>query len=127
MHHLLCEVGCFEDELDLVCRRVVTSSCVAAASPGAAALGFMASIVAACSGPKNATHWSIASFIFVGAGCRVAGCGWEGGARELVPKGKVISLHVASKAVLTLLVIKGFALIITLPSVEATPNVLSRR
>ena len=122
MHHLLCEVGCFEDELDLVCRRVVSSSCVAAASPGAAALGFMASIVAACSGPKNATHWSIASFIFVGAGCRVAGCGWEGRARELVPKGKVISLHVASRAVLTHLVIEGFALIITLPSVVATPH-----
>ena len=124
MHHLLWEGECFEDELDLVCKRVVTSSCVAAASPGAAALGFMASIVAACSGPKNATHWSIASFIFVGAVCRVARFGWEGGARELVPKGKVISLHVASRAVLTHLVIEEFALIITLPSVVATPHLV---
>ena len=125
MHHLLCEDGYFEDELDLVCRRVVSSSCVAAASPGAAALGFMASIVAACSGPKNATHWLIASFRFVGARCRVAECGWEGVALELVPIGNVISLHVASRAVLTHLVIEELALIITFPSVVAIPHLVA--
>ena len=120
----MCEVGCFEDELDLVCRRVVTSSCVAAASPGAAELGFMASIVAACSGPKNATHWLIASDKFLGASCKVAVCGWEGVAFKLDPMGKVISLHAASKAILTHLVIEEFALIITLPSVVATPHLV---
>ena len=125
MHHLLCEVECFEDELDLVCKRVVSSSCVAAASPGAAALGFMASIAAACSGPMNATHWLIASDKFVGASCRVAVCGREGVALKLDPMGKVISLHVASKAILTHLVIEELALIITFPSVVAIPHLVA--
>ena len=85
-------------------------------------MGFMASIAAACSGPINATHWLIASDKFLGASCRVAVCGWEGVAFKLVPMGKVISLHAASKASLTHLVILELALIITFPSVLAIPH-----
>ena len=95
----------FEDELDLDCKRVVSISCATAASPGAAALGFMANIAAACSGPKNATHWSIASDKLLGASCRVAVCRWEGVALTFSPMGKVISLHAVSRAILTHLVI----------------------
>ena len=115
----------FDVTLDLDCRRLVSNSCATDASPGAAALGFMASIAAACSGPMNATHWLIASDKFVGASCRVAVCGWEGVALKLGLMGKVISLHVASKAILTHLVIEELALIITFPSVVAIPHLVA--
>ena len=88
-------------------------------------MGFMASIAAACSGPMNATHWLIASDKFVGARFRVAVCGWEGVALTFSPTGKVTSLHAASNAILTHLVIMELALIITFPSVVAIPHLVA--
>ena len=56
LNHLLCVDVRFDAALDLDCKRVVSRSCATDASPGAAELGFMASIAAACSGPMSATH-----------------------------------------------------------------------
>ena len=64
--HLLCVDVRFDGTLDLDCRRLVRNSCVVDASPGAATLGFMASIAAACPWSMNPTHWFIASERLVG-------------------------------------------------------------
>ena len=120
--HLLCVDVRFDGTLDLDCRRLVRNSCVDDASPGAATLGFIASIAAACPGSMKPTHWSIASDRLVGPRFIVAVGGWEDVALTFSPTGKVTSLHAASNAILTHLVIVELALIITFPSVVAIPH-----
>ena len=120
--HLLCVDVRFDVTLDLDCRRLVSNSCADDASPGAATLGFIASIAAACPGSMKPTHWFIASDRLVGPRFIVAVGGLEDVALTFSPTGKVTSLHAASNAILTHLVIVELALIITFPSVVAIPH-----
>ena len=120
--HLLCVDVRFDGTLDLDCRRLVRNSCVVDASPGAATLGFMASIAAACPWSMNPTHWFIASERLVGPRFIVVVSGRDDVALTFSPTGKVTSLHAVTSAILTHLVIVELALIITLPSVVAIPH-----
>ena len=117
--HLSCVDVRFDVTLDLDCRRLVSNSCADAASPGAATLGFMASIAAACPWSMNPTHWSIASERLVGGGFIAGANGRDDVDLTFCPTGMVTSLHRVISAILTHLVIVELALIITLPSVAA--------